>query len=57
MLLQASLESQEEERQRIAADLHDDAGPLLATVRLYLNENLVHQDQANPLFALIWRPQ
>ncbi|MCX8020759.1 MAG: histidine kinase [Chitinophagaceae bacterium] len=27
---------QEEERQRLAADLHDDAGPLLATARLYL---------------------
>ena len=28
MLLQASIRFQEEERQRIAADLHDDAGPL-----------------------------
>src|SRR5215470_2221827 len=44
MLLNASIRLQEEERQRIAADLHDDAGPLLATARLYLNENLVHQD-------------
>lgn len=52
MLLQASLESQEEERQRIAADLHDDAGPLLATVRLYLNENMVHQDQATQLQSI-----
>ncbi len=44
LLLNASIRWQEEERQRIAADLHDDAGPLLATARLYLNENLVHQD-------------
>ena len=44
ILLNASIRWQEEERQRIAADLHDDAGPLLATARLYLNENLVHQD-------------
>ncbi len=43
LLLSASIRWQEEERQRIAADLHDDAGPLLATARLYLNENLVHQ--------------
>ncbi|MCY7291691.1 MAG: histidine kinase [Ferruginibacter sp.] len=44
--LKASIRFQEEERSRIAADLHDDAGPLLATVRLYLNENLVNQDKA-----------
>lgn len=44
ILLNASIRWQEEERQRIAADLHDDAGPLLATARLYLNENLVNQD-------------
>ena len=34
LLLNASIRLQEEERQRIAADLHDDAGPLLATARL-----------------------
>ena len=44
-LLNASIRFQEEERQRIAADLHDDAGPLLATARLYLNENLVNQEK------------
>ena len=44
ILLDASIRWQEEERQRIAADLHDDAGPLLATARLYLNENLLKQD-------------
>jgi two-component system, NarL family, sensor kinase len=44
ILLNASIRWQEEERQRIAADLHDDAGPLLATARLYLNENLCKQD-------------
>lgn len=52
MLLQASLESQEEERQRIAADLHDDAGPLLATIRLYLNENMVYQEQSAQLQSI-----
>ncbi len=51
-MLQASIKFQEEERQRIAADLHDDAGPLLATARLYLNENLVHQDTATQLQAI-----
>ncbi len=49
MLLRASIELQEEERQRIAADLHDDAGPLLAAARLYLTENIIHQDKATQL--------
>ncbi len=52
MLLRASIRSQEEERQRIAADLHDDAGPLLATARLYLNENLIHQEPALQLQSI-----
>src|SRR5215212_7272907 len=52
MLLNASIRLQEEERQRIAADLHDDAGPLLATARLYLNENLVNQDKATQLQSI-----
>jgi signal transduction histidine kinase len=52
ILLAASIKLQEEERQRLAADLHDDAGPLLATVRLYLNENLVNQDKATQLQSI-----
>lgn len=52
VLLKASIRLQEEERQRIAADLHDDAGPLLATARLYLNENLVNQDKASQLQSI-----
>ncbi|MFN6374364.1 MAG: sensor histidine kinase, partial [Chitinophagia bacterium] len=52
ILLNASIRWQEEERQRIAADLHDDAGPLLATARLYLNDNLVNQDVATQLQSI-----
>ena len=52
ILPDASIRLQEEERQRLAADLHDDAGPLLATARLYLNENLVNQDKATQLQAI-----
>ena len=52
ILLNASIRFQEEERNRIAADLHDDAGPLLATARLYLNENLVNQERAQQLQSI-----
>jgi signal transduction histidine kinase len=52
VLLNASIRLQEEERQRIAADLHDDAGPLLATARLYLTENLVNMDKASQLQSI-----
>lgn len=52
ILLNASIRFQEEERNRIAADLHDDAGPLLATARLYLNENLVNQDKVQQLQSI-----
>lgn len=52
ILLNASIHLQEQERQRIAADLHDDAGPLLATARLYLTENLVNQDKATQLQSI-----
>lgn len=52
IILNATIRLQEEERQRIAADLHDDAGPLLATARLYLNENLVNQDKATQLQSI-----
>ena len=52
VLLNASIKFQEEERNRIAADLHDDVGPLLATARLYLNENLVNLDRQTQLQSI-----
>ena len=52
VLLNASIRLQEEERQRLAADLHDDAGPLLATARLYLNENFVNLDKQTQLQSI-----
>jgi two-component system, NarL family, sensor kinase len=52
ILLNASIKYQEEERNRIAADLHDDVGPLLATARLYLNENMINQAPAAQLQSI-----
>ncbi len=57
ILLNASIKFQEEERNRIAADLHDDVGPLLATARLYLNENLVHQEQSAQIQSIFTAKQ
>lgn len=45
LLLDASLRYQEEERKKLSSNLHDDAGPLLATVRLYLNDHFLEQDK------------
>lgn len=36
LLLHATIESEEKERQRIAGDLHDEVGASLSTIRLYL---------------------
>ncbi|HMZ46303.1 MAG TPA: histidine kinase [Chitinophagaceae bacterium] len=52
MLLKASIKLQEEERTRLAADLHDDAGPLLATAKLYLNDNFVNLDKTAQMHSL-----
>ena len=52
ILLNASIKFQEEGRNRIAADLHDDVGPLLATARLYLNENMINQEPASQLQSI-----
>ena len=37
-LLNATFVAQEQERQRIGSDIHDDIGPLLSTIKLYLNK-------------------
>ncbi|MGH2643887.1 MAG: sensor histidine kinase [Chitinophagaceae bacterium] len=38
LLLHATIESEEKERQRIAGDLHDEVGASLSTIRLYLQQ-------------------
>jgi two-component system NarL family sensor kinase len=52
-LLQASIQSEEEERMRIASELHDDVNATLATARLFLykakdskfDENIINQSK------------
>jgi len=39
-LLNASIQSEEQERMRIAAELHDDIAPTLASIKLYLSSAL-----------------
>ncbi|HAA24400.1 MAG TPA: hypothetical protein DCP28_38635, partial [Cytophagales bacterium] len=43
-LLRASLESQEREQSRMAAELHDGAGAMLSTTRLYLQQLRLQPD-------------
>ena len=52
-LLKASIQSEEEERRRIAGELHDDLGATLSSVRLFLHK--AAQDSPHP--SLIWQSQ
>ena len=46
-MMNASIQSEEQERMRIAAELHDDIAPTLASVKLYLSAALLQQGQEN----------
>src|SRR5437868_12164286 len=50
-LVQAAVQSQETERKRISAELHDDIGALLSTVKLYLNQ--IHPNHLNDKTKII----
>jgi two-component system, NarL family, sensor kinase len=45
-LMQVSIRSEEEERMRVASELHDDVGATLSSVRLFLHQALLHPDDA-----------
>ncbi len=52
-LIAAAIQSQETERRRISAELHDEVGALLSTIKLYLNqiqpENLTSETKVSAL--------
>jgi PAS domain S-box-containing protein len=37
-ILRAVIDAEERERERIASEIHDDLGPLMSTIKLYVNE-------------------
>lgn len=45
-LMQAAIRSEEDERMRIASELHDDVGATLSSVRLFLHQALRNPDDA-----------
>ncbi|MGB8194975.1 MAG: hypothetical protein WCF67_23770, partial [Chitinophagaceae bacterium] len=52
MQIAATVEMLEELRQQQAADLHDDAGPLLSTAMLYINEQMVNLSKEDQLKSI-----
>lgn len=49
--IEAEILMQEQERKRVANDLHDSMGPLLSTVKLYLHSITVHNEEDKQLLA------
>lgn len=49
--IEAEILMQEQERKRVANDLHDSLGPLLSTVKLYLHSIAVSNQQDKELFG------
>lgn len=49
-LLDASIQSQERERRRIAKDLHDEVGAMLSTVKLHIGQALKHSEASKASF-------
>jgi PAS domain S-box-containing protein len=47
-LLNKTIEAEEEERKRIAANLHDELGPILSSLKLY-NNSIKHKDHDDQL--------
>lgn len=46
-MMNASIQSEEQERMRIAAELHDDIAPTLASVKLYLSAALLKENETD----------
>lgn len=51
--LHASIEGQEQERKRLAENLHDDIGPLLSALKLQIKSSKIEQSKMNDINATL----
>jgi PAS domain S-box-containing protein len=49
-LIDTIIQTEEKEREKMAADLHDEVGPLLSSMKMYLNSLLETKDAAKSLY-------
>jgi PAS domain S-box-containing protein len=50
MLIDTIIQTEEKEREKMAADLHDEVGPLLSSMKMYLNSLVESKDASKSLY-------
>ncbi len=50
ILIDTIIQTEEKERERMAADLHDEVGPLLSSMKMYLNSLVETKDNAKSIY-------